>query len=255
MVKDTMARPSDREIGFQARPADDELVRRIGGGDTAAFELLMRRYNRRLFRIARSILRDPLEAEDAVQEAYLRAYASLGSFKGPLGFSSWICRIVTNEALGRLRQRMRVVSLDDYRNPRHEQPRGSEALATMQPNPERLAVSSELRRALEHAIDTLPAEFAAVFMLRAVEGLSTAETSESLGIRPETVKTRFHRARKLLRKQLAGHFEQIVPTAFEFAGERCDRIVATVLARTAQRVSSPLEPPTITEPKGEADDS
>lgn len=125
----------------------------------------------------------------------------------------------------------------------------------MQPNPERLAVSSELRRALEHAIDTLPAEFAAVFMLRAVEGLSTAETSESLGIRPETVKTRFHRARKLLRKQLAGHFEQIVPTAFEFAGERCDRIVATVLARTAQRVSSPLEPPTITEPKGEADDS
>lgn len=246
-----MARPADTS---RASPADDELVRRIRAGDAAAFELLMRRYNRRLFRIARSILRDPLEAEDAVQETYLRAYAGLGAFKGPLGFSAWICRIVSNEALGRLRQRTRVVSLDEYRSADEPFTR-NEALRTMQPNPERLAVSSELRRALEHAVDALPPEFAAVFMLRAVEGMSIAETSKSLGIRPETVKTRFHRARKLLRKQLAGRFEQIVPTAFEFAGERCDRIVATVLDRIARQDFPILEAPVIPQAEGESDAS
>jgi RNA polymerase sigma-70 factor (ECF subfamily) len=250
MVKEPMAQPATSSTSL----ADDELVRRIRAGDPAAFELIMRRYNRRLFRIARSILRDPLEAEDAVQEAYLRAYANLGSFKGPLGFSAWICRIVSNEALGRLRQRTRVVSLDDYRSASEPSTR-SEALRTMQPNPERLALSSELRRALEHAIDALPPEFAAVFMLRAVEGLSIAETSESLGIRPETVKTRFHRARKLLRQQLAGRFEEVVPTAFEFAGERCDRIVATVLDRVARQDFPPLETPVIPQAQGESDDS
>jgi RNA polymerase sigma-70 factor, ECF subfamily len=214
-------------------PTDTELIARIRAGDVVAFELVMRRYNRRLFRIARSILKDPSEAEDALQESYMRAYANIGSFQGPDGFSAWLCRIVSNEALGRLRQRARVVSLETYRSSfdGEERSREVEMFKATQPGPERLAASSEIRRALEQAIDALPADFAAVFMLRAIEGMSITETAESLGIRPETVKTRFHRARRILRDRLAGQFEQAMPGAFEFAGERCDRIVAAVLAR------------------------
>ncbi len=127
------------------------------------------------------------------------------------------------------------MSLEAYCPPLHGagQSREGEILRATQPDPERSAASSELRRALEKAIDALPGEFCAVFMLRAVEGLSVADTAESLGIRPETVKTRFHRARRLLRERLIGHFDQALPGAFEFAGERCDRIVAAVLARIA----------------------
>jgi RNA polymerase sigma-70 factor (ECF subfamily) len=204
-------------------PTDTELIARIRAGDVVAFELVMRRYNRRLFRIARSILKDPSEAEDALQESYMRAYANIGSFQGPDGFSAWLCRIVSNEALGRLRQRARVVSLETYRSSfdGEERSREVEMFKATQPGPERLAASSEIRRALEQAIDALPA----------IEGMSITETAESLGIRPETVKTRFHRARRILRDRLAGQFEQAMPGAFEFAGERCDRIVAAVLAR------------------------
>jgi RNA polymerase sigma-70 factor (ECF subfamily) len=214
-------------------PTDTELIARIRAGDVVAFELVMRRYNRRLFRIARSILKDPFEAEDALQEAYLKAYANLGTFHGPDGFSAWLGRIVSNEALGRLRHRGRIVSLETYRAfPDGEAEfKEGEMFKSPQPGPERLAASSEIRRALEQAIDALPPDFSAVFMLRALEGLSIDETADSLGIRPETVKTRFHRAQRLLRERLAGQFEQALPGAFEFAGERCDRIVAAVLAR------------------------
>ncbi len=215
-------------------PSDPDLVERIRRGDVLAFELMMRRYNRRLFRIARSILKDPSEAEDAVQDAYLKVFANIGGFTGPDGFSAWICRIVSNEALGRLRQRARVVSLEAYRStPDGARLREDDMLKSPEPGPERLAASSELRRALEHAIEALPPDFCAVFMLRAVEGLSVAETSLSLGIRPETVKTRFHRARRLLREQLVGQIDQALPETFAFAGERCDRVVAKVLARIA----------------------
>ena len=167
-------------------PIDTELIARIRAGDVVAFELVMRRYNRRLFRIARSILKDPSEAEDALQESYLRAYTNIGSFQGPDGFSAWLCRIVSNEALGRLRQRARVVSLETYRSASNgEGPsREVEVVMATQPGPERLAASSEIRRALEQAIDALPADFAAVFMLRAIEGMSITETPESLSIRP-----------------------------------------------------------------------
>jgi RNA polymerase sigma-70 factor (ECF subfamily) len=215
-------------------PSDADLVERIRLGDVLAFELMMRRYNRRLFRIARSILKDPSEAEDAVQDAYLKVFANIGSFTGPDGFSAWICRIVGNEALGRLRQRARVVSLEAYRStPDGAGLREDDMLKSPEPGPERLAASSELRRALEQAIDALPPDFCAVFMLRAVEGLSVAETSASLGIRPETVKTRFHRARRLLRQHLVGQVDHALPGAFDFAGERCARLVAEVLARIA----------------------
>ena len=220
-------------------PTDTELIARIRAGDVVAFELVMRRYNRRLFRIARSILKDPVESEDALQEGYLKAYAAIGSFHGPDGFSAWLCRIVSNEALGRLRHRARVVSLETYRPALdgEGQSEEGEMFKSTQPGPERLAASSEIRRALEQAIDALPPDFSAVFMLRAIEGLSITETAESLGIKPETVKTRFHRAQRLLRERLAGQVEQALPGAFEFAGERCDRIVAAVLARITDPVN------------------
>ena len=223
-------------------PTDGALVERVRRGDVLAFELVMRRYNRRLFRIARSILKDPGDAEDAVQDAYLKVLTRIGSFNGPDGFSAWICRIVSNEALGRLRQRDRVVSLEAIRaGADGKEPREGEMVKAPEPGPERLAASSELRRALEDAIDALPPDFAAVFMLRAVERLSVSETAASLGIRPETVKTRFHRARRLLRGHLVGRIDQALPDAFEFAGERCNRLVARVLARVATAVSAALD--------------
>ncbi len=213
--------------------ADATLVERVRAGDPVAFELIMRRYNRRLYRLARGILRNGSEAEDAVQESYVRVWERLDDFIGPDGFSAWLGRIVVNEALGRLRKRGRVISLDDYVNGADGEAdvRRIETMTTRQPDPERLAASSELRRLLEDAIDTLPDDFRTVFVLRAAEGMSVAETAEVLSIRPETVKTRFHRARLLLQGALGAQFDALMPSAFAFAGRHCDRVVATVLAR------------------------
>lgn len=168
-----------------------------------------------------------------VQETYLRAYVKLDGFKGPQGFSAWLCRIAVNEALGRQRRRGRVVSLDDY-SAGLSGAHGSghtETMRTQQPDPERLASSGEMRKLLEDAIDSLSDDFRAVFVLRAVEGLSVAETAEALGLRPETVKTRFHRARASLQRHLTGRIGSNLPSLFEFGGARCDRIVSTVLGR------------------------
>lgn len=203
----------------------------------------MRRYNRRQYRLARSILKNGSEAEDVVQEAYVRAYEKLGDFIGPNGFSAWLGKIVVNEALGRLRKRGRVISLDDYVKGAEGSAdiRRIETIRTQQPDPERLAVNSELRRLLEDAIDALPDDFRAVFVLRAVEGMSVSETAACLSIRPETVKTRFHRARRLLQDSLGARIDTLMPSTFAFGGQHCDRTVAVVLARlgpsfkTAQR--------------------
>jgi RNA polymerase sigma-70 factor (ECF subfamily) len=183
--------------------------------------------------MARSILRNEPEAEDVVQESYVRAYEKIDDFIGPAGFSAWLGRIVVNEALGRLRTRGRVISLDDYGDGpgNGADIRRIETIKTQQPDPERLAVNSELRRLLENAIDALPDDFRVVFVLRAVEGLSVVETAEYLSIRPETVKTRFHRARRHLQDNLGAQFETLMPSTFAFAGEHCDRIVAAVLER------------------------
>jgi len=216
-----------------AAEADARLIARVRAGDAVAFELIMRRYNQRLFRMARSILRNEPEAEDVVQESYVRAYEKIDDFIGPAGFSAWLGRIVVNEALGRLRTRGRVISLDDYGDGpgNGADIRRIETIKTQQPDPERLAVNSELRRLLENAIDALPDDFRVVFVLRAVEGLSVVETAEYLSIRPETVKTRFHRARRHLQDNLGAQFETLMPSTFAFAGEHCDRIVAAVLER------------------------
>ena len=215
------------QIAVPAPPTDIEIVARIRAGDDAAFALLMRRYNRRLYRIARGIVRDDAEAEDVLQETYVRAFAALHRFAGPDGLASWLGRIAANEALGRLRRRRgpdgspRETSDEEI----------MEKIGSMLPDPERLAASSEVRRLLEAAIDALPDGFRSVFMLRAVEGMSVAETAACLGLRPETVKTRFHRARATLRQALAERVEAAAPAAFPFAAGRCDRIVAAVLAR------------------------
>lgn len=213
-----------------------ELVSRVLRGDNAAYELVMRRYNRRMFRAARSIVTDDSEAEDVVQEAYVRAYLKLSQFEGPGGLGSWLTRIASNEALGRLRRGKRVVFLEDHVKATHDKhdcdvPDFDESTAVSPGGPEKLAVSDELGRLLEDAIDELPGDFRSVFMLRAVEGLSVAETAESLSLRPETVKTRFHRARRLLQKSLADQVVDQLPAAFQFDGERCDRLVAGVMAR------------------------
>lgn len=218
-----------------AAPAlsDPDLVLRVRGGDAAAFELIMRRHNRRLFRLARSVLRNAAEAEDVVQATYVQAYAKLHEFVGPEGFPAWLGRIALNEALGRVRAWGRVVALDDYVIEREggAAVRRIDTMSTPHPDPERLAGNAELRRLLEDAIDMLPDEFRTVFVLRAVEGMSVAETAEALSIRPETAKTRFHRARQRLQETLGARFEALMPAAFEFGGERCDRIVAAVLVR------------------------
>jgi RNA polymerase sigma-70 factor, ECF subfamily len=211
--------------------SDATLAARTRHGDPAAFELIMRRYNQRLYRMTRSILRNNAEAEDAVQETYLRAFEKLADFAGPDGFAAWIGRIAINEALGRLRKRGRVIAMDAYPGAGSAGDRPIERIGTDMPDPERLAANSQLRQALEHAIDTLPGDFRAVFMLRAVEGMSVIETADCLGIKPETVKTRFHRARRLLQDDLGAKFEALMPTAFSFDGARCDRITASVLAR------------------------
>jgi RNA polymerase sigma-70 factor (ECF subfamily) len=179
------------------------------------------------------VLRNGAEAEDVVQATYVRAYGSLQDFVGPHGFAAWLGRIALNEALGRARGWGRVVALDDYVSAGQGDAavRRIDVMSTPHPDPERLAGNAELRRLLEDAIDALPDEFRTVFVLRAVEGMSIAETADALSLRPETVKTRFHRARRRLQEMLGARFEALMPVAFEFGGERCNRIVATVLAR------------------------
>jgi RNA polymerase sigma-70 factor, ECF subfamily len=215
---------------------DAILVDRVRTGDTGAFELIMRRYNRRLYCLARGILRNGPESEDVVQEAYVRAYEKLDGFRGPSGFSAWLGKIVVNEALGRLRKRGRVISLDDHLKGTdgEAEMRYIETIQAQQPDPERLAASGELRRVLEDAIDALPDDFRAVFVLRAVEGMTISETAQWLSLRPETVKTRFHRARRLLQSALGEYSDTHMPPAFIFAGQDCDRIVAAVLTWLGQ---------------------
>ena len=199
--------------------------------DTAEFEQLMRRHNRMLFRTARAILHDDAEAEDALQEAYIKAYGAMGSFRGDAKVSTWLARIVANEALQRLRKQNRrnaIVPLhsSDAIEEINEIPEGS-----MSKTPERAAERAEVRRLLEKRIDALPDAYRPVFVLRAVEELSVEEVAEVLHVPAATVRTRFFRARSLLRESLAAEIDLACEDAFGFAGERCDRIVANVMAR------------------------
>jgi RNA polymerase sigma-70 factor (ECF subfamily) len=211
--------------------SDTELARRIARGEPAAFEALMRRYNRTLFRTARAILRDDAEAEDALQEAYLQAYRAIGSFRGDAKLSTWLARIVANEALMRVRRRARRAAIVPLQPGAFESEINQIADTNMDETPEIQAQRIEMRRLLEAQIDSLPDNFRAVFVLRAVDEMSVEDTAEALGIPPATVRTRLFRARSLLREGLASKIDLACEEAFSFAGERCDRIVANVMER------------------------
>lgn len=212
----------------RADAPDAELAGRVALGDTAAFETLMRRHNRMLFRTARAILRDDAEAEDALQEAYLHAYEAMGTWRSDAKLSTWIARIVANEALMRLRKRTRRAAIVPLQPGAALDPIVDPDMNT---TPERSAERLQVRRLLEAEIGALPDDYRAVFMLRAVEELSVEETAEVLRIPPATVRSRLFRARSLLREALAAKVDLACEEAFGFAGERCDRIVANVLAR------------------------
>jgi len=194
-----------------------------------AFEAVMRQHNGRLFRVARAILKDDTEAEDALQDAYLEAYRHLGEFRGDAQLSTWLTRIVVNQSLMRLRRqkRERVVVPFDGPEEREEVDVADENAEL----PSSAAMRAEVRRILERRIDELPVAFRTVFVMREVEDMTVDETAECLGLPPATVRTRLFRARSLLRTALARDVDSATVDVFGFAGARCDRIVAAVLSR------------------------
>ncbi len=226
------------------RQADHDLAHRVAAGDTAAFEQLMRRHNRRLFRVARATLRHDGDAEDALQEAYLQAYRGMGRFRGEASLGTWLSQLVMNECLSRLRKQARrdAIARMVQAEPaiEGELPEQQEDPMDARPaeGPEDALARAQLRTLIERKLDELPESFAAVFVLRGVEGLSVGETAQSLGIPEATVRSRYFRARGLLRESLAQDLDLAQQDVFAFDGERCDRIVADVLARLPRDVAT-----------------
>jgi RNA polymerase sigma-70 factor (ECF subfamily) len=212
---------------------DAHVIALARSGSDAAFREIMRRNNRRLFRVARAVVRDPGEAEDVLQEAYLRAFAGLASFRGDASLSTWLTRITLNEALQRRRRQRETVelhALDRMSGP------GANILVFPMPetdNPEAATARAQLRGLLERAVDDLPASFRLVFVMRDIEEMSIEETAAHLKLRPETVRTRLFRARRLLRKVLHAKIASGLGEMFPFDGARCARITEAVIARLA----------------------
>ena len=202
--------------------SDEEIVRRIRGGETALFELLMRRHNQRIYRAVRAILRSDDGTEDAMQQAWLNAYQHLGQFAGQAQFSTWLTRIAVNEALARLRKSQREIT-------EGEEAMSSRLVDTETPDPERHAGTKELRDVLEREIAALPSAFQVVLVMRDIEGMSTAESAEALGISDELVRTRLHRARAMLRENLDRRAGVTMASLFTFGNQRCDRLVSVVM--------------------------
>lgn len=212
---------------------ESELVALASRGDADAVRHLIQAYNRRLYRVARAVLHDESEAEDVVQEAYVRAFTNLDRFRGESSFATWLTRIALNEALGRIRRRRPKVALDALDNPQ-ERARMTVIpfpLMKTEADPEQTAARQQVRRLLERAIDDLPDPFRVVFMLRDVEEMTVEETARHLGLRPETVRTRLHRARTRLRKALDSELASALTDTFPFGGARCARVAAAVLQR------------------------
>ena len=210
----------------EAFSSDLLLVQRSLARDAGAFRTIIKTYNQRLYRIARGILRNDAEAEDVVQEAYVRAFASLAAFRGDASLATWLSRIVINEALGRLRKRRRTVAMT-------ENPEAQIIRFPLNPSddPERTMAQRQILALVERATDSLPDIYRMVFVARVIEGLSMEETADLLGVRPETVKTRLHRARSLLRKALDDEIGPVLLDAFPFAGRRCERLTKAVMGR------------------------
>ncbi|CAN7680508.1 RNA polymerase sigma factor [Mesorhizobium sp. LjNodule214] len=206
--------------------SDMQLVRRSLAREADAFRTIIKTHNQKLYRIARGVVRNDAEAEDIVQEAYVSAFANLGAFRGDASLATWLSRIVINEALGRLRKRRRTVAM----------PENLEAQIIRFPlnpsdDPERTMAQRQILGLVERATDSLPDVYRTVFVARVIEGLSIEETANLLGVRPETVKTRLHRARALVRKALDDEIGPVLLDAFPFAGRRCERLTEAVMRR------------------------
>jgi len=208
---------------------DEEVVNRVRAGETALYEVIMRRYNQRLYRIARAILHSDAEAEDVMQDAYVRAYTHLGQFAARAPFSSWLTRIAVNEALARRRsskqhQEVDVTEFD-----------GEISMQDIykSPDPEQTASSAQLREFLEQAVLELPEQYRTVVMLRDIEELSTSETADALDLTVENVKIRLHRGHGMIRNWLFERIGANAKEAFPFMGVRCDRVVQAVFNRLA----------------------
>jgi RNA polymerase sigma-70 factor (ECF subfamily) len=210
---------------------DEEVVARVLAGELALFEVLMRRYNQRLYRVVRSVLTSDSEAEDVVQDAYVRAYTNLAQFERRASFATWLTRIAFNEALARKKAREKLVEVDSLEESEEAK---MKYLTSNAPNPEEEALARSIGGMLETAVDTLPESYRSVFMLRDVEGLSTAETAQCLDLSEESVRVRLHRGRALLRREIFKRTGEASAVAFQFAGARCDGIVASVLTRIAR---------------------
>jgi RNA polymerase sigma-70 factor (ECF subfamily) len=213
--------PSQRRIEDLDDPA---LVAQALQGDGAAFWLIIKRHNQRLYRVARAVLKDDAEAEDAVQEAYIHAFTHLSDFRSEARLSTWLTRIALNEALARRRQRrptVDLVAVEDMAAP----------ISPHQPDPEEATALADIRRLLERAVDGLPDPFRIVFVMRDVEEISVEETALLLSLKPQTVRTRLHRARRLLREALKDRLADVFSDTFPFAGAPCDRLTQAVLDR------------------------
>ena len=217
-------RPLAGEAAKNHPLSDEEIVARVRAHDTALFEVLMRRHNRSLYRVVRAIVKDDGEAEDVMQQAYVSAFAHLDQFAGQAKFSTWLIRIAVNEAFSRMRLRRRFVDID----PAADQGEEMNAFPSSERGPEERAVAHELGGLLESAIEELPEIYRTVFMLREVEGLSTADTAECLELGEDAVKVRLHRAKDRLRNELYARVGTAAPEVFSFHATRCDRVVEAV---------------------------
>jgi RNA polymerase sigma-70 factor (ECF subfamily) len=211
--------------------SDEALVQRARDRDEIAVRTLTQRFNRRLYRIARSILRDDAEAEDVVQEAFVRAFTGLAMFRGDATFSTWITRIAMNEALGRLRRHRPTVDWETYGKNRAQDQILDFPVSASGNDPERIMAQGEIRVVLEQAIDELPDSFRAVFVARLVEGMTVEETADLFGLKAETVKTRLHRARLLLRESLDKQLGPSLTQTFPFGDSRCAAMTDAVVRR------------------------
>ena len=210
--------------------SDEEIVARVKDGDTALYEIIMRRYNQRLYRVAVAVLRDYAEAEDVMQEAYVRAYQHLDQFAGRAAFSTWLTRIAVHEALKRVRLRNRNVSLDDVG---HDGEASMNNVEEPSPDPEQNTSRAELCQLLQEVVLGLPEQYRTVIMLREIEGLRISEIAATLDLTEENVKVRLHRGRAMARGMIVGRIGTDARNAFPFMGVRCDRVVRTVLTRLA----------------------
>ena len=231
MDMDTLA--SDGVVPTAGQP-DTEIVRRVRAGEHAAFEILMRRHNQRVYRVVRAVLKEEADVEDVMQQAYVNAFTHLHQFEQRSQFSTWLIRIALHEACNRRRKRHRTQTtawkssdVDD------DQGELMDTLTSPEADPERQAYAQELHRVLEAAVDTLPEAYRTVFMLREVEGLSTSETGQGLGLGEEAVKTRLHRARAMIRRAVTARIGEVATGAFQFHASRCDRVVSAVLAQVS----------------------